>query len=121
MNTDNILTSIKQLLGVEDEYGHFDPDIILAINTVLAILWQLGIGTNGFTIKGGDETWEDFLGPDQPFEAVKSYVHLRTRLLFDPPQSSALIESINKMVAELEWRIFVHYDPVTAASGEIED
>lgn len=39
---DSILTSIKKLLGITEEYEHFDPDIIMHINSVFSVLTQLG-------------------------------------------------------------------------------
>ena len=32
-------------------------------------------------------------------------MHLKVKLLFDPPTSSAVTEAINKMISELEWRL----------------
>ncbi len=103
---DSILTSIKKLLGITAEYDHFDPDIILHINTVFGILTQLGVGpANGFSITNEYGVWSDFLQDDPRLEMVKSFMHLKVRLLFDPPQSSALIQAMEKQAAELEWRI----------------
>lgn len=114
---DSILTSIKKLLGIEEEYTHFDTDIMIQINSVLSVLTQIGIGPlTGFSIQDSTATWADFLGPNYNFETVKSYVYLRVRLLFDPPTSSALIESMNKMVNEFEWRLHVNSDPVLVIS-----
>lgn len=113
MNTESILTSIKKLLGITEEYTHFDSDIIMHINSVLAILTQLGVGSaDGFTISDDSSTWKDFMGEDKKFEFVKSYVHLKVKLLFDPPLSSAVMESMNRMISELEWRILVAADPI---------
>ena len=113
MNTESILTSIKKLLGITEEYTHFDSDIIMHINSVLAILTQLGVGSaDGFTISDDSSTWKDFMGEDKKFEFVKSYVHLKVKLLFDPPLSSAVMESMNRMISELEWRILVATDPI---------
>ena len=113
MNTESILTSIKKLLGITEEYTHFDSDIIMHINSVLAILTQLGVGSaDGFTISDDSSTWKDFMGEDKRFEFVKSYVHLKVKLLFDPPLSSAVMESMNRMISELEWRILVAADPI---------
>lgn len=113
MNTESILTSIKKQLGIEEEYTHFDSDIIMHINSVLAILSQLGVGSaDGFTISDDSSTWKDFMGEDKKFEFVKSYVHLKVKLLFDPPLSSAVMESMNRMISELEWRILVAADPI---------
>jgi len=109
----SVLTEIKKLLGVDEEFPHFDTDITLGINTSLATLRQIGADKGEKTVVDKDTTWEQVLGPGYDFEAAKSYIFLKTRLLFDPPSSSAAIESINKMLAELEWRIFVDSDPVT--------
>lgn len=112
-NTESILTSIKKLLGIDESYTHFDPDIIIHINSVFSILSQIGIGPlNGFSIEGANETWDQFIQTDvKSFSMVKSYVYLKVRLLFDPPLSSAAVDSINKQIAEYEWRLFVLADP----------
>ena len=104
---ESILTSIKKMLGIPEEYDHFDPDLIMHINSVLSILTQIGVGpSEGFRIEDDLATWEDFLGNDTDYEAVKSYVHLRVKLLFDTSTlSSAVIESMNRMISELEWRL----------------
>lgn len=112
--TESILTSIKKLLGIDEEYTHFDPDIIMHINSVFSILTQLGVGpANGFSITGKDEKWADFIDNSlNNFSLVKSYVYMKVRLLFDPPLSSAAIESINRQISEFEWRLFVAADPI---------
>lgn len=108
---ESILTSIKKLLGITEDYTHFDPDLIMHINSVFMILTQLGVGpSEGFTIEDETATWGDFVG-DSMIECVKSYIHLRVKLLFDPPLSSAHIESINRMISEFEWRLNVAVDP----------
>ena len=105
---DSILTSVKKMLGITEDYEHFDPDIIMHINTALMTLTQLGVGPeNGFTISGKSEEWSDFLRGASNLEAVKSYVYLRVRLLFDPPTSSAVIESMTRQINELDWRLNV--------------
>ena len=107
---ESILKSIKKLLGPTGEYEHFDPDIIMHINSVFMTLNQLGVGpAEGFRIEDETSKWTDFV-PDatlMKIEAIKSYVYLNVRLLFDPPASSAHIESINKMIEKLEWRLNV--------------
>lgn len=110
---DSILTSIKKLLGIDENYTHFDPDLIIHINSVLAILTQLGVGPeNGLTISDKTAVWDDFI-PDSPkLGFVKSYMHLKVRLLFDPPLGSAVIEALNRQIDELTWRIQVEADPV---------
>lgn len=102
---DSILNSIKKMLGIDSEYDAFDPDIIMHINSVFFILHQLGVGpAEVFSISDEYSTWSDFIS-DSNIEAVKSYVGLKVRLLFDPPTSTAVADSINKLIAELEWRL----------------
>ena len=104
---ESILTSIKKLLGITEDYEIFDQDLIIHINSIFMILNQMGIGPkNIFRITGKNETWSEFI-KDKDIESVKSFVYLRVRLLFDPPASSSAIESINKMISELEWRLYV--------------
>ena len=120
--SESILTSIKKLLGIDENYKHFDADIIMHINSVFSILTQMGVGpSNGFSISGKDDTWSAFI-TDKPniFSLVKSYVYMKVRLLFDPPLSSAAIESINRQISEFEWRLFVAADPVKNTSGKEE-
>lgn len=116
---ESILTSIKKMLGITEEYTHFDQDIIIHINTVLMILHQLGVGPEeGFAIEDSYETWSDFLVDNKNIEAVKTYVYLKVRLLFDPPLSSAVTESINKSINELEWRLNVAVDKTEMTQNE---
>ena len=103
---DSILTSVKKLLGVGEEYTHFDDDIIMHINSVIFILTQIGIGPDeGFAITSKDQTWNDFLQGRINIESVKSYVYLKVRLLFDPPSNSFLVEAIERQISEYEWRL----------------
>lgn len=106
--SDSILNSIKKLLGISSDYANFDQDIIIHINTVFMTLAQLGIGVDKkFKIEDDTAIWSDFLSEDDDLESIKTYIYLRVRLLFDPPTSSAIIESINNTIRELEWRLNV--------------
>lgn len=103
---DSILISIKKLLGITEDFIQFDADIIMHINSVFCILTQLGVGCkNGFFISGSSEVWSDFISESEILGIVKTYIYLRVRLLFDPPQNSSVIASIEKNISELEWRI----------------
>lgn len=103
---ESILISVKKMLGIAEEYDHFDPDIIMHINSVFMVLTQLGVGPpEGFMIEGEDALWSDYIGDNRLIESVKTYVAMRVRLIFDPPQSSAVIESMNRIISELEWRL----------------
>lgn len=109
MATASILTSVKSMCGIGEDYTAFDPVILTNINTVFSTLNQLGIGPeNGFMIEDDTPTWDAFLGDDPRLNNVKSYVYLRVRLLFDPPQTSYLIESMKEQIQEFEWRLNVY-------------
>ena len=109
---ESILTSIKKLLGISEEYEHFDKDLIMHINSVFLVLNQLGVGpSQPFFIYDKEDTWNDFFDGNINLELVKSYVYLKVKLLFDPPLSSAVIESTNRMISEFEWRLNVAVDP----------
>ena len=102
----SILTSIKKLLGIAEDYTEFDEDIITHINSVFLNLTQLGVGPEaGFMIEDNTAVWEDFINDSIQLQAVKTYVYLKVKLLFDPPLTSSVTESINRMIAELEWRL----------------
>lgn len=117
---ESILTSVKKMLGIAEEYEHFDADIIMHINSALMILTQIGVGpAEGFMIEDATSTWTDFLGNEPTMEAAKSYVHHKVRLMFDPPQSGPVIESINRTVNELEWRLNVASESAKSKSEEV--
>lgn len=106
---ESILTSIKKMLGITEDYEHFDADITMHINSVFMVLSQLGVGPeNGFSISDKYKTWSEFIATDDPrFEAVKSYMYLKVKLLFDPPLSSIVVEAMNRQISEFEWRLNV--------------
>lgn len=110
----SILTSIKKLLGIDETDDSFDADIIMHINSVLMILTQLGVGPEGgFRIEDERATWEDFIPIDyKNLEAVKTYVHHKVKIMFDPPQNSTVTESTNRLINELEWRLNVAAESV---------
>lgn len=103
---DSIFLTIKKMLGVDRDFDGFDTDIIIGINSSLMNLNQIGVGpVEAFIITGQDETWSDFLESTTNLEGAKMYVYLKTRLSFDPPSNSFLVEAINKQISELEWRL----------------
>ena len=107
----SILTSIKKLLGIAEDYTEFDEDIITHINSVFLNLTQLGVGPEeGFMIEDDTAVWEDFIDDSIRLQAVKTYMYLKVKLLFDPPLSSSVTESFTRMIAELEWRLNVAVD-----------
>ena len=112
---DSILTSIKKLLGIEEVYTHFDTDLIMHINSVFMILTQLGVGpAEGFSITDSDAVWGDFITNENSVEAVKSYIYLKVKLMFDPPLSGTVSDSMSRTISELEWRLNVAVDHATS-------
>lgn len=102
----SILDSTKKTLGIDPSYTVFDEDILMHINSVFGTLKQLGLGPEaGFAIEDNTSTWDEFIGTDNRFNDVKSYVYLRVRLLFDPPGTSFHIAAIKEQIQELEWRL----------------
>lgn len=104
----NILNSIKKLLGLRDNTA-FDQDILIHINTVFSGLQQMGVGpANGFRLEDGSEVWSSFITETagNKFHNVKDYVFLKVKMLFDPPQNSALIDSFDRQIKELEYRLY---------------
>jgi hypothetical protein len=107
----SILLSTKKILGIAADYTVFDLDVITHINSAFSTLTQLGVGpAEGFMIEDETSEWSEFLGddPDKQFNAVKTYVFLRVRQLFDPPTTSYLISAVDQQIKELEWRLNVH-------------
>lgn len=108
---DSILKTISKLIGGEENAEYFNTDLILAINTALAVLTQIGVGPrDGFSIEDDTAVWWDFLGDDKRLNMAVSYVHKKVQLLFDPPQSGVLRENLEKLVSELEWRLYIAAD-----------
>lgn len=111
--SDSILNSTKKVLGVDPDYKVFDADIVMHINSVFGTLNQLGIGpAAGFTIEDETATWDTFLGDDPRLNPVKTYVYLRVRLIFDPPQTSFLLDAVKQQIQEAEWRLSVQAESV---------
>ncbi len=117
---ESILNSVKKLLGgLVPEYTAFDDQIIMHINSVFQILYQLGVGPSvPFVIEDDTAIWTDFTDDMPTLSMVKSYVGLKVQQMFDPPQSGAVAEAAKRMIDELEWRLNVQVDPLTTFIGE---
>lgn len=114
VNNDSILDSIKKVLGISENCVDFDTDIIMHINSVFSVLTQLDIGpkdssgkTTGFFIENYSKKWSDFLSDDIKIQEIKSYMYLKVKLLFDPPASTSILESMKNIAQEYEWRMYV--------------
>ena len=109
---DSILNTVKKMLGLSSDYDAFDTDILANINSAFMTLMQIGVGAHkAFIVTGPDETWADFLGDNvTDLEAVKQYVYLKVRLVFDPPASSSVADALKRACDEAEWRLNIQSD-----------
>lgn len=108
---DSILISTKKLLGITEEYKHFDADIITHINTAFFVLNQLGVGPEKpYKISSDEEVWSDFI-TDGDVEMVKTYVFEYVKRAFDPPSNSSHLNALKEDMKEMEWRMNVAVDP----------
>lgn len=105
----SILNSVKKLLGIDPLICAFDLDIIMHVNSVFIILYQMGVTDEPFSISDATTTWADYLGEADNLELIKTYVGAKVRQMFDPP-SGAVAEALYKTIEELEWRISVEVD-----------
>ena len=113
-----ILNSVKKMIGIMPEYTDYDDTIIMHINSILMNLNTMGIGPdNYFSISDNTATWDDFItGNSENLEAIKTYVGIKVRLIFDPPSNSFVVDSLSKQLAEIEYRLYVMADNRT---GEV--
>lgn len=119
-NSNSVLTSVKKLLGLDESCKDFDVDVIVNINAAIETLRQLGANVpDGYMITSSEETYEDMLGDDSKLRnQVEMYFYLKTRLGFDPPTNSYLVDSMKGQIDELEFRILVRCDEKKEKGGE---
>lgn len=110
-NNDSILTSIKKLMGLTEEYDAFDQDILILINSVLFELEQIGVkAKDGFSLTDKTSVWSDYSDDARLLNALKPYIYMKTKLTFDPPASSGALDSMNRIIDRFEWRINLYAD-----------
>lgn len=117
----SILSDIKKLIGLTDEYDCFDTDLIIHINSAISVLKQLGVGKKAFRITGYDECWDELLDGVEELDFVKTYIYLKCRLVFDPPTNGSVLEAIKSEIKEYEWRAAVEADEVPLNESEVLD
>lgn len=97
------------MLGLTNNYTVFDEDIRVLINSAFAELHSLGVGPeNPFIIKGNEEKWDDFINNSnikKELEAIKTYIYIKVRLIFDPPATSYIIKAYQDEINEISWRL----------------
>ena len=111
-DTDGILDSTKQQLGLDIEDDSYDSELTMHINSTFFTLHQLGVGPAlGFTIIDRNDKWTAFVGTDQ-INAVKTYMGMAVRLIFDPPATGPAVAAMERLVAQMEWRLKTHMEGV---------
>lgn len=115
---DNILSDIKKMLGIADEYTHFDRDVLFWINSAFGVLTQLGVGPEDGFVADYDSVWGDYACKNNSKEILKTYIYMKTRLAFDPPSASYLYDSFKSIADELEWRLHIIEDDSLKEVGD---
>ena len=118
----SILQEIKKLLGISPDEECYSLDIIIHINSAFSTLTQLGVGPKeGFEIKGDNEVWGDFVTDITQLNFIKNYIYLKTRMLFDPPSTSFVLEAMKNQISEYEWRLLSRVEVELDESGNLPD
>jgi len=121
----SILVSTKKSLGVAEDVTAFDDEILMHINSAIGTLTQIGVGPpDGLTVEDATVEWSALTSGDEKLNEVPSYVHLKTKLLFDPPEIGFVLTAMKEMIEEKVWRINVVVDtpePDLDVTGEFLD
>ena len=110
---DSILLLTKRLLGLDAEVTDFDADLIACINSAINILSQLGVtSADDFAVTSAEDTWTDLLGENSKcLNMAKTYIFTKTKIMFDPPTTGAVMQAYKDVAHELECRINYQVDP----------
>ena len=116
---ESILDSIKKFIGLSIDDDTFDDELLMLINGIFMALQQIGVGPQNslFHIEDNSSTWSDYLENPNELSMVQTYIAIRVRLVFDPPQSSALEQALKQEVAEYEWRLNIKVDDYHVEEG----
>jgi hypothetical protein len=110
---ESILATIKKMLGLEADYTPYDTDIIILINSAFMTLNQLGVGPQeGFAIKDYSSKWDDFVTNNVMINSVQEYVYMKTKMVFDPPQNSYVMDAMKDRCKEYEVRMNMQAESV---------
>lgn len=119
MVAESVLLTTRQKLGlpIDGDPGimdDFSVDIIHAINSSLLTLHQLGAFKTKEcpTIQDDRTLWTELPIREEIAEFIPVYVYGKVRMIFDPPQTGYLVESIKENLKEMEWRIIAGTETV---------
>ena len=97
-----ILEDTKKAIGIMPGYDAFDDQILMHINTARMDLAQLGPKCSATIEK--DTGWNVFDEIDDE-AAIKSYIAMKVKLIFDPPNNSFLVTAYKNLIEEAAWRL----------------
>lgn len=117
----SILIKIKQALGIQADETSFDTDVLMHINTAIMSLAQMGLkNAEGFMVTDSSAVWEDLSDNKTVIGACQTYIYIKTKLVFDPPNHSFVITALQESLRENEWRLSIELDPVSD-NKEVEE
>lgn len=122
--TDSILTTVKAGLGIAEDDTSFDTELKIHINACFQPLRQLGVGpSDGFLVLTAEESWTDYLGAPmmKMLTAVQTYVILKTKLNFDPPDMGFVVTSMERQLETLEGRMLIDTDKPPVKVEEVTE
>lgn len=120
--SDSILATIKKMLGLDDGYTPFDTEILVHINAAFMTLCQMGIGPKeGYNVTDYDQTWSNFLVNPVMLGAVKTWVYLQVKMMFDPPTNSFVMDAYKTQADQILWRLNVQAETVEVMPFMTED
>jgi hypothetical protein len=104
----SVLTGIKELLGIPESVTDFDNQLVMYTNMAFMSLHDIGfmpsVAVYQMTLEDGD--LDDYLPADPSIHhTIMIYLHAKVRLVFDPPASAFVLASLEKFIAEQEWRL----------------
>ena len=109
----SILLSVKKVIGLTPDDTSFDTDIIMHINSAFFKLKQVNVFQSPYTISDATATWTDCLGErEAQLSAVKTYITLYVRYIFDPNTNGTLHNAMKSELTEMEQRFLYECDPV---------
>lgn len=106
---ESILRTVSRMVdasGYEGTDEYFDDDLLVHINTFMIDLYQNGLGDPSIEVDA-DTTWSDAFGDMSPIavRCARDYLVFQTKLVFDPPASTAAQQSLKDASERLLYRI----------------
>ena len=97
------------MLDIDEVDDNFDTGVMIHINSAFMDLNILGVGpSDGYNIESSVDKWGDFIGySTKKLSGVKSFVYMKCKLIFDPPNNSFKVSAMEKQLDELGWKLSV--------------